>query len=348
MTSHSRSMPWPRRHRRLIYPLFLPWLGCRSRCVFCAQEIQTGRAAPAGEAQVLALLQACEADLLGRPDKNRRPQLAFYGGTFTALPEPLWRICLDFALRLRKSGLIDGFRCSTRPDCLDAKRLRELKSCGCELVELGIQSFDSEILDCAGRGYSREAAIAACGLIAEAGLGPGVQLMPGLPASAPEHFIADVEQALACNAVCLRFYPCLVLAGSPLARLWQEGKFRPWSLPDTLTALARGWLLASARDVPVIRMGLAPQDGLAASILAGPCHPALGSRVMAQALLLAAQALLDGRPANSPWRLHLPASAQGCRLGWRNELAEHWHRLGPGEIRYWERQEIAASWQEIR
>lgn len=338
-------MCWPQRKGQRIYPVFLPGLGCPRRCIFCAQEIQTGMVAPSGKGEVLAMLAACAADLRKRGrNQPSIPQLAFYGGTFTALPESLWRICLDFASQLLSERLISGFRCSTRPDCLDRKRLQELKACGCELVELGIQSFDSVTLDCARRGYSRATAIAACKTVAAAGLGPGVQLMPGLPQSTPADFIADVEQAIASVAVCLRFYPCLVLEGSPLGSLWRKGRFAPWDLNDTIAALAQGWLLAASRHIPVIRMGLAPQPGLAGAILAGPCHPSLGSMVMGHALLLAASSLLVDKPADAPWRINLPKQAQGYRSGWRGELLEQWRKLGPSQISYWDRPELEASW----
>lgn len=345
-SSRMHLLPWPQRQTRQIYPLFLPWLGCRSRCIFCAQDVQTGKSAPANEAELLARLEICETDLKLAAAKGRpQAELAFYGGTFTALPEHLWRICLDFALRLQVAGLISGFRCSTRPDCIDSRRLGEMKECGCQLIELGIQSFDSATLSLAGRGYSAETALRACRSVAAAALGPGIQLMPGLPGNRPDDFLEDVKTALACKPACLRFYPCLVLAGSALAGLWRKGRFAVWNLQETVRALSTGWLLAGERQVPVIRMGLAAQAGLSDAILAGPRHPSLGSMVMSQALLQTIQKALQGKPPQLPWQVSLPEKTQGYRTGWRGELLPFWQGQGPCKVEYWKRNEILVIWR---
>lgn len=343
--SRLHSFHWPQRQKLKIYPVFLPWLGCKGRCIFCAQDIQTGMAQPASEAEVINLLATVEQDLARRKERCvSPPQFAFYGGTFTSIPENIWHICLDFVSRLTAKHLITGFRCSTRPDCLDQRRLQDMKDCGCELVELGVQSFDSHVLAAAGRCYGRVDAIRACRMLSEAGLGPGIQLLPGLPDSTHQGFIADVKMALACNAVCLRFYPCLVLAGSGLAHLWHRGRFRPWELHATIESLAQGWLMAWQAGVPVIRIGLAPQPGLSDAILAGPCHDSIGSRVMGLAFLQIVQNSLTGKPGASPWRMLAPESIRGFLLGWRGELASEWGALGPCEIAYWCRPDLEITW----
>ena len=141
---------------------------------------------------------------------------------------------------------------------------------GCRTVELGIQSFSDTALQASERHYSGRQAAEACRLVRDAGLALGVQLLPGMPGHQPEDFLADVRRALSLGADMLRFYPCLVLAGTELARRWQQGLYTPWPLPQTLSLLARGWLYARRAGVPVIRMGLAPEPGMEAALLAGP------------------------------------------------------------------------------
>ena len=331
-----------------VFSVFIPFFGCPRRCVFCSQHDQTGQqASPLDE-----ILARAAADLHARRAQGRPPvELAFYGGTFTALASRDLDACLDMADSLRRDGCITRFRCSTRPDHLDAALLARLRRHGCRTVELGIQSFSDTALQASERHYSGRQATEACRLVRDAGLALGVQLLPGMPGHQPEDFLADVRRALDLGADMLRFYPCLVLAGTELARRWQQGLYAPWPLPRTLSLLARGWLYARRAGVPVIRMGLAPEPGMEAALLAGPADRNLGGRVLGRALWLhvcacllrtrgddaarsevRAAALLAGgeAPAGLPraQALYLPRSCQGFFRGPGDELGTAWAALG--------------------
>ncbi|MDD4702572.1 MAG: radical SAM protein [Desulfovibrio sp.] len=360
----SLTLPWvvPRQQGHTLIPLFIPFSGCPVRCVFCAQDVQTGLAAcmdaatPAAAAPVLPastlanLLDQARENLESRSARGLPPaELAFYGGTFTAMPLPEQSACLDLAQEALERGWIHSFRCSTRPDCVDAPVLARLRAAGCGCVELGVQSFANEALVASKRGYDGKTALRACALVKEAGLTLGVQLLPGMPGHTPAEFLDDVPLALAAGADMLRFYPCLVLEGTALARMWRQGLYSPWGLEDTLNCLARGWLLAQKAGVPVIRMGLAPEASLDAAVLAGPVDAALGSRVMARALLLAVRQQLEQMPAASTAApaptvaaqpvlraLCVPPSCQGYVWGLRGELRLAWANLGlpPGGLTF--------------
>ena len=206
------SASWPPfRRARPIVPVFLPFRGCPTRCVFCAQDVQTGQIG----ARPDRILDKARAVLDLRAARGLPPaELAFYGGTFTALPETERDACLEFAAAALARGRITAFRCSTRPDCLDAALLARLRQAGCTAVELGVQSFADAALSAARRGYDGAAALRACARVKAAGLALGVQLLPGMPGTSPEIFLADVPLALDAGADMLRFYPCLVLAGT--------------------------------------------------------------------------------------------------------------------------------------
>lgn len=322
------SLFWPAVKRaRPLYPIFLPYSGCPRRCVFCAQDRQTGRPPrPAQEA-----LREAAAALAGREARGLpAPELAFYGGTFTALPPEQLTACLDFARQMQAEGRSTGLRCSTRPDCVPPPVLARLREAGCRCVELGVQSFADAALRRSRRGYDAAAAREGCRAVRAAGLQLGVQLMPGMPGSTPRAFLEDVRQALALGATCLRLYPCLVLEGTELAERWRAGEFCPWPLDDTLEILADAYVLAQEAGVPIIRMGLAPEDGLQAAVLAGPAHPALGARVQARALLRhAARELARAAvPAGVRLSLELPRRLQGMYLGHAGELRAAWRALG--------------------
>lgn len=335
-----------------VFSVFIPFLGCPRRCVFCSQHEQTGqRPLPLDE-----ILGSAAAALRHRRRQGRpAPELAFYGGTFTALPAHELDACLRLARSLIRDGCVTAFRCSTRPDRLDAPLLAHLRRHGCRAVELGIQSFADTALQASERHYSGGRAEDACRLVRRAGLALGVQLLPGMPGHGEEDFLADVRRALALGADMLRFYPCLVLAGTELARRWHDGLYTPWPLPRTLLLLARGWLYARRAGVPVIRMGLAPEAAMEAALLAGPADRNLGGRVLGRALWLHVCACLlglqGGRAAENEARaaallerlltgaatppglpraqaLYLPRSCQGFFRGPGGELERAWAALG--------------------
>ena len=321
-----------RQHRAdRIIPVFLPFLGCPCHCVYCAQDKQTGEDASENVRDILEKACAATSEMPPcRAGENR--ELAFYGGTFTALPSVDRTSCLDFLSRLRREGRITRARCSTRPDALAPKVLKELLQNGVDLVELGIQSFDDDALALSRRGYSGRDAEEGCRKVHEAGLSLGVQLLPGMPGSTPEVFLADVRKALSLSPSCLRFYPRLVPEGTVLARWYREGRYVPWTIEETVKTLGKALHLAWQADVSVIRLSVAPEPVFDAALLAGPRHPALGALIQAEALLLSAEDAVR-RLGHAPVRLTLPRFCQGFMYGDKGTLKERWQALGLGPER---------------
>ena len=312
-----------------IVPVFLPFRGCPCRCVYCAQDKQTGAEGARG---ITRTLRGAAAAVESQPHPC---ELAFYGGTFTAMPGNDRRACLDLLLSLREKGLVSAARCSTRPDALGGSALSELRSGGIDLVELGIQSFSSAALSASRRGYDRRTALEGCRAVQESGLGLGIQLLPGMPGCGPEIFLEDVRTALALHPDCMRFYPCLVPEGTVLAGWLAEGIYAPWSLEETVSILGKALDLAWQAGVPVIRLSVAPESAFDAAVLAGPRHPALGALIQAEALLQAVEraAASLGRP---PRQIILPRFCQGFLYGEHGVLRTRWGSLGlgPGRISY--------------
>ena len=309
-----------------MLPVFLPFAGCPARCVFCAQDKQTGVEACGTAEGVVRALDALCAVLAERAVRQAEAaEVAFFGGTFTAQPEKMQEACFARLQPWRERGLVAAVRCSTRPDALSAGRLARLKALGLGAVELGVQSFSGRALSEARRGYTSEQAVEACALVREVGLTLGVQLMPGMPGVDAETFQADMAQALAVGAAFLRLYPCLVLEGTDLARLWRAGAYAPWGLEQTVRELARALLTAGKAGIPVIRMGLPLGGSFASHILAGPAHPALGSVVQAEALYHYIYAQLVGRKVAV---LGLPRNCRGFFWGERGGMRECWAALG--------------------
>lgn len=273
---------------------------------------------------------------------------AFYGGTFTCLSASDLALCFEFIKTWQGNGVFGPARCSTRPDFADEERLAPLRPNGFHLVELGVQSFSDKALSQSGRGYTGETAEKACKDVRRSGLKLGIQLMPGMPGCDRETAEDDVSRAILLQPDCVRLYPCLVLQGTPLAAMWQTGRFEPWPLGETIDFLALALKRFRENGIPVIRMGLAPQAGMNEAILAGPAHPALGGRASARALgLYLADIIAKAGPrfAISPddaeaerLILHAPRKHQGEFFGNRRELVPFYEALGlPAKnIRWWD------------
>jgi len=318
--------PEPEPVRSVVRPVFLPFAGCPYRCLYCAQDKQTGRHG----ADLDAILREMDAGLEQALADGRGPyEIAFYGGTFTALPPPWPEAFLAVAARFRERGLVTRVRCSTRPDCVDPGLLARLRASGLDMVELGIQSFDDEALRKSGRGYTGETARAACAMVGDAGLALGIQLLPGLPGDRPGVFAADVRAGAGLEPETARLYPCLVIRGTPLAGLWERGEYEPWSLDRAKRELAEGLNVLWGRGVRVIRLGLPPEGALENHVLAGPWHPALGQSVRGLALLETLRRRI-GESRIKPGRLDVPRRYQGEILGHAGELAGEYAALGLG------------------
>lgn len=300
-----------------ILPIFLPFAGCPSRCVFCDQRAQAG---------VAADLASITADWETRIAGMSGAALAFYGGTFTSLPEPLFSRLLHAAADWKRSGRVVWLACSTRPDAIDEAILDRLVQAGFDRVELGVQSFDDAALALSGRGCAGDAAVRAARLVREAGIELGIQLMPGLPGGSAAIFSRDVEQTLALYPGVVRLYPCLVLRGTELARRWAAGDYTPLNETDAIAlvgaATARFW----AAGIRVIRAGVRETPGLAESVLAGPHDPGLGGRAFALAYWLWLEEMLSdcSLPVRS---ISAPARLQGMLFGKGGEFRDRAARL---------------------
>lgn len=320
----------PKAARTPVLPVFLPFAGCPGRCVFCNQAAQTGQA-PRPLDEALRQLEAT----LSRPGPP--VELAFYGGTFTALPEPWPSRFLECAGRFLATGRVTRVRCSTRPDAVAPALLARLRGLGLSLVELGVQSFDHAALAASRRGYDGAAALRGCEAVLAAGLSLGVQLMPGMPGQTREAFRRDAARVAALAPELCRLYPCLVLEGTELAGLWRAGAHAPWPLEEAVDALAEALPVLWRAGVPAARLGLAEEPGLC--VLAGPRHPALGQLARSRALLLHVRERLAGL-SGAARTLCVPRRLQGEVLGHGNALAAGYAALGLA-VRLWDGQELA-------
>lgn len=211
-------------------------------------------------------------------DPARKPEIAFYGGTFTRLPYDRMLELLQTANTFIEKGLFSSIRVSTRPDAVDKKRLKAMRDHGVTTVELGAQSMNDHVLDLSKRGHSAEDTVNAVRLLRTYGFRVGVQLMPGLPGDSKDIFYSTITKVLGLYPDMVRLYPALVIRGTALAHAYREGTYHPLSLDDAVEICIESCVRLENAGIPVIRIGLMSSPSLLekGQIIAGPWHTAFG------------------------------------------------------------------------
>lgn len=283
--------------RESIIPVFVPHLGCPNDCVFCNQRRISGQQLPAGPETVKNAIESAAAFL---PAGERR-QLAFYGGSFTAIPVAQQEALLTVAKAYMDRGGIHSIRLSTRPDAIDDSVLDRLAHYGVETIELGAQSLDDGVLILSGRGHTAADVENASRLIKTRGFKLILQMMTGLPGDTAEKDIKTAEKIIALKPDGVRIYPTVIVRDTALYDMWQAGAYPEHSVEKAVQVCARLLPMFEAAGIPVIRLGLNPTDDLSGGDAAGGAyHPALGEMVKSRIMLHKADALMQNvRPGDS-------------------------------------------------
>lgn len=275
--------------RNSIIPVFVPHLGCPNDCVFCNQRRISGHIEPATAQTVKNAIE--EAAAL-TPSGTKR-QLAFYGGSFTAIPEAQQLELFEAAQPYLAEGVISSVRLSTRPDAIDAAVLKRLKKYGVAVVELGAQSMCDRVLELSGRGHDSAAVKNASKLIKAAGLDLILQMMTGLPGDTDESCIESAKKIIALEPDGVRIYPTVIVRDTVLCDMWRTGTYREHTVEDAVRICAKIVPLFNEAGIPIIRMGLNPTEELSGGdALGGAYHPALGELVFSRIMLQKARELL--------------------------------------------------------
>lgn len=263
--------------KHYIIPVFIPHLGCLHECVFCNQRKITGQQTSVTADQVASIID----ERLCAINQNRWIEVAFYGGSFTALPQTVQNDLLAPAAKALRAKRIHAIRISTRPDCISEEIMNNLADLGVSTVELGVQSLDNKVLRRAGRGHDSQAVVNAVGIIKQTGVQCGLQLMPGLPGEEWESLLGTVQQTIRLRPDFVRIYPVVVIADTALAEAYKAGTYQPLTLQQAVARAAYMKLVFERQGIPVIRTGLQASEELdnKLTVISGPYHPAFGELV---------------------------------------------------------------------
>lgn len=259
--------------RHYIIPIFISHQGCSHQCVFCNQD----RIAKVVQEEVTErdVRETVDEYLKTIDHKNATVEISFFGGTFTAINVNKQKELLAVAKEYKEKGYIDKIRMSTRPDAINKYILDYLKDYKVDIIELGVQSLDDEVLRLSGRGHSAEEVEKASKLIKEYGITLGHQIMPGLPGDTFEKDIETVKKSIKMKPDICRIYPSLVIKDTPMADMYERGQYKPYSLEEAVDISKELYKLYKDANVNIIRIGLQPTESITwgKDIIDGPFHP---------------------------------------------------------------------------
>ncbi len=265
-------------------PIFIPHSGCKNDCAFCNQRSITGKTIPPSFEETDKIIRENLTTL-----KNKMPQIAFFGGSFTGIGNELMEGYLKVAYKYVKDGLVSGIRLSTRPDYIDEEILSILHSYGVKNIELGAQSMDDEVLENSRRGHDSECVRRASALIRRFGFDLGLQMMIALPADTPEKSIATAKEFVALGAKETRIYPTVIIEDTYLAQMYREGSYVPMNMDEVVETAAACYEIFYENGVKVLRIGLQNSEELKKSVVGGAYHDALGEMVLSRVIRRAAE-----------------------------------------------------------
>ena len=251
--------------------IFVPHSGCPNACSFCNQRTISGTLkAPTPE----EVGKICEEAFEKNTVDPENTQIAFFGGSFTAIDRDTMVSLLEAAYPYVKSKKVSGIRVSTRPDAIDAEILDILKKYGVDSIELGIQSMRDEVLLKNRRGHSSEDVRKSAAMIKSYGFEFGAQMMTGLYGDDDEGAVYTAKEIVKLNPDTVRIYPTVVLKGTELERLAERGEYEPKGVEESVKLCVKLIKIFRKENVRIIRVGLHASDNVEGEAVGGAYHPA--------------------------------------------------------------------------
>lgn len=254
-----------------IIPIFVPHRGCPHDCIFCNQTKITGVETEVTKESAREIIES----YLETIDKKNSIEIAFFGGSFTAIDINVQKELLSIAKEYVDKGDVQDIRLSTRPDCISEEILTMLKEYRVSIIELGVQSLDEDVLRESIRGHKAQEVYKSAKLIKDFGITLGLQMMIGLPTDNFEKCMYTAKEFLKMEPDCVRIYPTLVVKDTGLENLLNTNEYSPFTLEDSIF-IVKKLLVLFYNKTNVIRVGLQSSEDiqLGKAILSGPYHPA--------------------------------------------------------------------------
>ncbi|MGN0657969.1 MAG: elongator complex protein 3 [Emergencia sp.] len=260
--------------KHAIIPIFIPHRGCPNDCIFCNQKKITARQQAVSGEDVEKTIETYLSTL--EPAGTEVIETAFFGGSFTGIPMEEQSAYLSIAKRYKDAGRIHKIHMSTRPDYISEEILENLKRFDADTIELGVQSFDDQVLRLSGRGHDSSIVYRSSQMIRDYGFELGIQLMIGLPGDTPEKDIRSAREAVKCRPSIARLYPTVVIEDTELYQQYLRGEYVPMTEEDAVSRTRAMYRILSDAGIRIIRVGLKSSDIISekGQTAGGSFHPA--------------------------------------------------------------------------
>ena len=260
-------------HRNFSF--FVPHAGCPNCCVFCSQTKITGVDSDKSLDEEINELRAMLENGFGDFAES---QIAFFGGSFTAIDRARMEALLEVANEYIDKGVAESIRISTRPDCINEEILKLLAKYRVRNIELGVQSTSDRVLAASSRGHTAKSSFESARLITENGFTFGGQMMVGLPDSTLEDELKTAGDIVKMGAGEARIYPTVVFEETKLCEMTENGQYEPLTLDDAVERTAKCCKIFLDAGVKILRIGLHASENLK-NAKSGANHPSLGELV---------------------------------------------------------------------
>lgn len=301
--------------------IFIPHVGCPHQCSFCDQRTISGAQHLPDGNEVREICSQALAEIKS-PENT---EIAFFGGSFTAIPRDYMTELLKAAEEFVGEGKFSGIRCSTRPDCIDDEILGLLKQSGVTAIELGAQSMSEKVLELNERGHTSADVVKAAGLIKNYGFELGLQMMTGLYGSSVQTDMETFNKLAELCPVVMRIYPVVILSGTKLAELYKSGEYVPYSFDEAVELCSEILQYADEKGIRVIKCGLHASEFVEQDMVGGFYHPAFRELCESRIYLRKIEKLAEG---GSYVHISVPSRDISRAVGHKKSNIEYFRQKG--------------------
>ncbi len=242
---------------------------CPGKCIFCPFQKDAPKSYLTNEPAVMravdndydperqVITRIKSLKITGHP--TEKIEIRIVGGTWSFYPEKYRRefikSCFDACNGVKSATLEESQKVNegakhrivclsieTRPDFITKEEIKELRTMGVTMVELGIQSTFDDVLLKVQRGHTTEHSIKATKLLKDAGFKVCYQVMLNLPGSTPEKDFKTFKTIFEDSSFrpdFLKIYPCLILKEAPLYDIYKKGEYTPFCDDDVIEILKK-------------------------------------------------------------------------------------------------------------
>lgn len=302
----------------MTYPIFLPNFGCKPRCIYCDQRYITDQKEVTEEYLLESL-------------KKLRPgsELGIYGGDLLGLDgEAIKRIFSyidDFSWKISRITI------STRPKPLTKDTMdlvSYLVSKKVRVFELGIPTFNESILSFLNRGHGLKELQEMYSYLLSNGVEVALQVMVGLPFEERKDVVELVRNLISLRPSYVRIYPLVLIEGTPLQRLVEEGSVRLCDFEETLRRTSFIYASLRKEGIEVRKIGLTESESLKKRVVGGFYHPAFGYLVRSFLFLETVKTLINDVAERGKIKITVRKSEIPHVYGYRRENLKALKDLG--------------------